>query len=99
MHLGPRPSPRKTMYWEVKLASCDLDVLERFQEIIGCGRIYDHRPAGYRDNPKNRRSWIWKAAARQDTIRVITLLGPYFGERRKVRALELIDHLAPERVF
>jgi hypothetical protein len=67
----------------------DLDVLERFQKIVGVGTLLPHA------NPQ-RDQWVWRTNNRADSRTALLMLLPYFGVRRTRKALELIDNLFAE---
>jgi hypothetical protein len=74
-----------------KIQMTDLDVLERFARIIGFGRVLsDTEPRGARRKIMH----YWQVQNTADTIKLIELLGPWFGERRRKRADELLERMA-----
>jgi hypothetical protein len=69
----------------VKLGMTDRDVVERFVSIVGVGNVTTtHRPP-------DKRMWHWSIGGKDDCCRVLGLLWPYLGERRKERALEVLE--------
>jgi hypothetical protein len=74
----------------VMLQMCDRDVVERFASIMECGKVTqgDRR---WEQNPKHRPIWRWTTAKRTDCLRVAEMLMPYLGERRRAKALEIIE--------
>lgn len=79
---------RKTGYPQASLRSADRDVVERFAEIVGCGRIgFEDRKTA---NPLHSDSWYWQVGNRRDVRRLAETFMPYLGERRRTRALEII---------
>lgn len=61
----------------------DLDVLERFQTVVGVGRIYNYRKEGT-SRPgikKLKRSWQWQAHG-EAALRTADMLEPWLGKRR-----------------
>jgi hypothetical protein len=76
------------------LATTDLDVLERFQEICGYGSISErkwHRDNGWKP------SWRWSADAQGEVERLIMEWWPYLGSRRKRKADEAMQVLKMKR--
>ena len=77
----------------LKVAMTDLDVLEKFQSIVGVGSIRPYKLQ--RSHHKQGYDWAcWKAA---DVKHVLNLFLPYFGNRRAYHALNALDtiELAP----
>lgn len=68
----------------LSLSSTDLDVLERFREVVGEGSIIGPDVRG-----SNKPIWRWHVQGAAEVLVVIRLLEPYFGERRKARAEEV----------
>ena len=69
------------------LISTDEDVVRRFHTIVGCGSVYlrDRTEERYKD------AWRWQTGTLKEIKEVLNLFLPYFGERRKAKALELLD--------
>jgi hypothetical protein len=69
------------------LSSTDKDVVERFQEIVGCGtvRIHPAVKSGWKD------SWQWHLGAAREILSVLGAFWPYLGERRQEKATEAIE--------
>jgi hypothetical protein len=66
----------------------DLDVLNRFDEIVGVGVIYGPYQYQYKDGFKRKRRWVWMATA-DDARVVFELLRPWLGKRRLARGREI----------
>lgn len=77
----PRPDPKGTL--AVSIAMTDLDTLERFVEIVGSGAIMEHTP-----DERFKVQWRWTAYS-DNARRIIKLLWPGLGSRRRARATEL----------
>lgn len=71
----------------MQLGTCDLDVLERFHKIMGCGRIYGPEIR----TPPHRPLWRWIVQKQSEIPQASELLSPYLGERRR-NALERAWH-------
>lgn len=78
----------KTAYDQprLKLSMVDVDVVERFAAIVGVGNLCDQRFK----NPKFQKQRCWYAGARKDVTRVLNMLRPYFGDRRRARCDEVL---------
>ena len=77
---------RKYVYLSV--ASSDLDVLERFQEIVECGKIYSPKVK----KPSHHKAvHYWACYKRVNVLRVIDLFLPWLGMRRRQRIEECLQ--------
>ena len=68
------------------LATTDQDVLLRFREIIGFGCIGSKKP----QRPGYLVQHYWRVSNFEHFQALIALLFPWFGSRRRARALELL---------
>jgi hypothetical protein len=77
--------PYVYVYPQASLGMTDEDMVRRFHAIVGVGNvspmIVDKR--GYKP------MWRWQAYG-EPVLGVIEMLGPYLGQRRRERALELL---------
>lgn len=64
----------------------DEDTLRRFHHIVGCGSVKPYKPQkeGYKP------FWQWGIKGYSTTKRLISLLYPWLGNRRRARAEELL---------
>lgn len=69
-----------------QLTSTDEDVLLRFAEIVGKGKIYGPYTQG-----EHKTKWVWNTSRLNDFKYVVDLFFEFMGERRRTRALELVD--------
>jgi hypothetical protein len=79
---GPR------LYPTVGINNCDLDMLLRFQAIVGVGTTKPRTKSKTGVKPQFR----WIVTARADVEHVRDLLWPWLSERRRARADELFDN-------
>lgn len=79
------PSPTVSLW----LRTTDLDVLERFAGVVAYGNITRVR----RRACHTKAQFSWSMSARVEVIRVLDLLYPWFGLRRKEKALEALELL------
>lgn len=75
---APRGRPRVRLY----LSSTDLDVVKRFQRILGVGSIRPHS----RPEPQYKDLWAWQISGKAVEAPLRALL-PWLAERRTARAL------------
>ena len=82
---------RRPATYMLRVEMTDLDVLERFQEVVGYGSIH------YNDSPSrhkiyNRKpSYIYRLCKRVDIADLLGKMLPYLGLRRAYHALNALD--------
>jgi hypothetical protein len=69
-----------------KLAMTDEDIVRRFADIVGIGRIFSYQPK--RANEK--RVYTWAVYSFEHTQAIIAMLWPWLGERRRAKARDLL---------
>jgi hypothetical protein len=71
----------------------DYEVLQRFAEVMDCGRIYYRKPRVYDYEKINARKeqWAWRLSKKVDIIRIVTALYPWLSSRRQAKASEVLD--------
>lgn len=74
--------------WELNITSTDKDVIDKFHAIMGVGSRY----SGTRPNRKTTYKWTTSRAL--EVKRILHLLMPHFGERRRAKAIEAVEGLA-----
>ncbi len=65
---------------KVAVHMTDRDV-ERVRDIVGLGRIIE-RP---RQKPHRKDTFFWQISALAESVKLVTLLRPHIGERRRVQ--------------
>src|SRR3954453_18258073 len=73
---------------ELILGTTDEDVAERLHRIMGCGTLN----VEVRQAP-HRTLYRWSLCEGSAITEVLTALLPYFGERRRQRALDTLERL------
>ena len=68
----------------------DLDVLQRFKDIIGFGKITGPYQRYGPDGSPYKTSWSWKADSFEEAQATIALLWPWLGKRRREKAKECL---------
>lgn len=71
---------------QLRLGMNDLDVVERFRDVVGCGKIYAHKPGTGSTKPCH----TWYVYEATFVIEILEMLLPWFGERRRAKAIETI---------
>jgi hypothetical protein len=74
---------------QARLGMTDRDVVERFAAIVGCGSISVRTFSGEHAHWKPAFDWCVYEA--EKVREVIELLLPYMGERRRAKALEVLE--------
>lgn len=85
---------RNGVYLRVSLQTTDRDVLERFAEIVACGKITQIRPDPRRPDAKT--IFQWQAYGDDHFRDILTLFEDQLGQRRKQRAHELLSMPRPQ---
>lgn len=78
------------------ISSTDEDVILKFQRIIGYGSIRERIPKPGQTAKKPY--WVWQITSRKDFKNLVLTLWPHLCERRRARAMEIIE-LADKTVF
>jgi hypothetical protein len=78
---------------QVRLGTTDLDVVERFAAIVGCGAIGQVKPGTGGHKPV----YEWRIYEAEKVREVIALFLPHMGERRRAKALEVLERIADVR--
>lgn len=73
------------------MTSTDLDVLERFQEVVGMGKIRSKNPKVHELGKKN--AWAWQVTSEMEFRKLGLMLWAHLGKRRKARFMEILDIL------
>lgn len=74
----------------MKLNSTDEDVVRRFHQVMGVGQVREERAMEKRGW---KRQWEWYVANQDGVLEAIDLIYPLLGDRRRLRADELRDHV------
>ncbi len=71
----------------------DLDVLQKFQGIVGCGTIYYRKPRIYSyERIKSRKEqWAWRTSSFEITQTVAAYLWPWLSRRRQLKLREILE--------
>jgi hypothetical protein len=80
---------RQYGYWQTKLSSTDLDVVERFCEIVGVGRIYVQK----RSNPDWKPAYQHCIYRQPEVLATLELLRPFMLARRAAKIDEALTEM------
>lgn len=98
INIGPRAALEAGELGKVlvrlTLATTDLDVLEKFQEIMGVGSITERK--WFRKNHW-KPSWRWESVRQEDVQRILLDFLPYLGSRRRDKADQALQILKMKR--
>ena len=72
-------------YPRANLVGSDLDVLERFQNIIGFGKLSPKQI-----NLGKKPMWVWQTSSVEQTQALYAMLWPWLGKRRRSRIREIV---------
>jgi hypothetical protein len=75
---------------QIGLGMTDRDVVDRFMRIVGCGAIYIAKPG----TGGHKQCHCWRLYEAEKVREVVALFLPYFGERRRAKAEELLQRIA-----
>ncbi len=74
----------------------DKDIIDRIREMFPkCSNMKPIQPKPVRDSyntPKIR--YVWRVSKPDEVKRIVELIMPWLGERRKAKAQEMLEHLA-----
>lgn len=82
-----KPQGKRGSGVQLRLGMTDRDCVERFQRIVGCGRIYAHKPGTGSHKP----TWTWYVYDARKATAILNSLLPYLGKRRAAKALEALE--------
>lgn len=72
----------------------DQDVVESFAEVVGFGNVTRRFPKLYKkDGSPCKDIYTWRATSQGNFRLFVNMVLPYLGNRRKAKALELLDLL------
>lgn len=74
----------------IGLGMADRDIVDRFQAIVECGAVSTRKPGTRGHRPIHD----WRVYEAVHVRRLVALFLPYLGERRRARAVELLDQIA-----
>ena len=76
---------------QLSIGMTDKDVMERFVDVVGHGKLYG--PYCYKKSGNRKPYWQWKAYKSSEILRILKMFLPHFGKRRAEKAIEAINHL------
>ncbi len=86
-----RPNHGRKEVPVIQLNNTDKDVLERFIQIVGYGRLLG--PYTKKKQPTNKPYYTWYVAKVSEVERILLMLLPFLGERRKQKTEQALYHL------
>ena len=84
--IAKQSSHRKAWHIGLSVENTDLELLEKFQRVIGnLGHIYKRK----RRSTKHKRHWVWRTDKFEEVQATISYIWPWLLTRRRERAKEL----------
>lgn len=74
---------------QIALYGTDLDIIQRFQRIVGCGKIFGPIRTLTPKGRTGKLAYEWRAYS-SNARHVLRLCMPWFGARRRERALQAL---------
>jgi hypothetical protein len=72
---------------QLSMGSTDLDVLARFRDAVGFGKVYGPYKTNGRNTPAGRKPiYQWRISRINEVQTVLRMFWPYLGERRRAKA-------------
>lgn len=85
---GNKKPTRRNHKMALMVSSTDKDVVDRFQSIVGQGRV--HGPYQFGGRKKPLYQWV---SGKFETIQfLVAVFWPWLGERRKAQAVAVLSH-------
>lgn len=79
--------------WVCFLGSTDEDIVKRFFQIVGVGRIYEQTKHRNGLSLGTKPFFRWQTQSRNDFRFIAKIFTPYLGERRLARVTELLAEI------
>ena len=83
---GPRKSPA------MKITMTDLDVLEKFQRIVGVGKVGG--PRRHKGKEHHKAFWSWSCNGTEKIQALLAAFWPFLCSRRQAKAADVIREMA-----
>ena len=74
---------------QLLLEMTDKDVVDKFRDVVGVGNVTDRTYGKSHWKPRYR----WTMRKKDEVIRILSAMLPYFGNRRAYKALNILDDL------
>lgn len=81
------PEKGRMAYPQIQITSTDLDVLEKFRDVVGFGSLSGPAPVR---SEAHRETYRWSSSAVGDVIPLMNNLLPLMGSRRRARIEEVL---------
>ena len=77
------------------LTMTDYDVVRKFAEVVSLPNNVSLSQTNSlnKDGSPRKPAWACRTGRRADIVRILSMLLPYFGDRRAYKALNVLDHL------
>ena len=88
IHIGHQTKKPHNAYYQLTLAMSDIDLVNRFAEVWGVGKVWERQ---------TRKGWktmyYWRISKRSEVQRILSTMLPFFGNRRAHKALDVLDDI------
>ena len=82
-----RTNGKRYQYARATLKMTDLDVIEKFHQLVGCGIVVKQT----KPQSENRKlTYCWQLTTKNELIDLMLKFYPYLGERRKAKIKEVL---------
>jgi hypothetical protein len=88
IHIGRQTKAPHNKYYQLTLGMNDLDVVERFADLWGVGKVWTRHATA-----KWNTFYYWRISKRTEVARILAAMLPYFGNRRAHKALDILDDI------
>lgn len=78
----------------LSLTTTDLDVLNKFLSVAGCGHIYQRKPNPLKKQLGKKTQWTWVINRQEYTQALLAAMWEWLGVRRRVKAEEFFRKMA-----
>ena len=76
-------------YRKLVIVMTDSDVMERFVDVVGYGKLR----GPYNSKSGYKPFWRWEIVKSKEVLRILKMFLPHLGKRRAEKAIEAITHL------
>ncbi len=85
-----RSNGKNYQYLRAVLKMTDLDIVEKFHKLVGCGTLHHQTDKCKSEQPGHwKRHYTWQLTKREDLEELMILFWEHLGERRRAKILEL----------
>lgn len=94
LHRAGRTKADHVRDTRLTVISTDLDVLERFNDVVGCGKI---TRASNASSLGKKEQWQWRLSRQTDVRALLHRMRPFLGSRRRAAADVVLGYIDRDR--